>query len=228
MRDLGVGEPLLRHHLVEHVLDAAQRVLVEEGVEPQLDPFFLQLLGNLRAVDVLRPLVVHDLDALALLHVVQHDLADDAVGEPVIGDFDGEVVEEVGPPQPLEVVHRDPLMGVVPRHPDVLGRQAGAELDVIEVRFGLDDRGTALLCETGNDQVYDRPGIGRRQRRGLRDGRTTDGRWVVVRRGGVAGLRERRGRGDRGQKRRGGERSSQLLLHQGIPKHLSLLDLLRE
>ena len=38
--DLGVGEPLLRHHLVKHALNSVQRVFVEEGIQPQLDAAF--------------------------------------------------------------------------------------------------------------------------------------------------------------------------------------------
>ena len=48
--------------------------------------------------------VVDDLDALPLLHVVGDELADDAVRERVVADLDRQVVEEVGVPQPLEVV----------------------------------------------------------------------------------------------------------------------------
>jgi hypothetical protein len=43
--------------------------------------------------------VVDDLDPLPLLHVVGHQLADDAVLEDVVVDLDREVVEEVRVPE---------------------------------------------------------------------------------------------------------------------------------
>ena len=87
--------------------DLADQRRVDEGVEPDLRVRFLQLLVDLRGLDLLRADVVDDLDALPLLHVVGDQLADHAVREHVVVGLDREVVEEVGGPQPLEVVADD-------------------------------------------------------------------------------------------------------------------------
>ncbi len=55
------------------------------------------------------PDVVDDLDPLPLFHAVHDDLAQDAVRVPHVVHLDDEVVEEVRPPQPLEVGDRDLL-----------------------------------------------------------------------------------------------------------------------
>ncbi len=238
--NLGVGEALLRHHLVEDRVDATQRVVVAERIQAQLEPLLFQLLGNLGAVDVLRALVVDDLDALALLHVVDDDLPDDAVGENIvsqggagragrIADLNSKVIEKIRRPQALEVVRRQLLRAGIPRHPHVLRGQARTELDVIQIRLWFDDRGPALLREARDNLEHDRGGSRGRQRGRRRNRQAAHRGRIAVRSGGILGrLGERGGRADRGQQRRGCERSNKLLLHQRIPEHLSLQDLLKD
>ena len=116
---------------------AADLAGIDEGVEPDRDALLLQLLFDLRLVDFLQTLVVDDLDPLALLHVVDDHLADDAVREAVILDADREVVEEVRRPQALEVFADDLLGRFVVRNPLVVGsRSAGTALDVVQVGVG--------------------------------------------------------------------------------------------
>ncbi len=173
--DDGVGEPLLRHHLAQHRLDAADHTVVHERVEAQLEAALAQLLLDLRAIDLLAALVVGDLDPLALLHVIRHELADDTVGEGVIADLDAKVIEEAGRPETLEVV-ADRLFGLlVVGHPDALRRLTRAQLHVIEVGLRLDRRDVALGHEAGTHDPDDRPGIGRRQVRGRRHGCAAEG-----------------------------------------------------
>ena len=113
---------------------------IDEGVEADLGVRVLQLLVDLRDLDLLRPDVVDDLDALPLLHVVGDDLADRPVGELVVADVDPEVVEEIGVPQAVEVVLDGLLARVVVGDPLVLRRGAELLLDVIQVGLRLDDR----------------------------------------------------------------------------------------
>ena len=169
--------------------------------------FFFQLLFDLRLVDLLQALVVDDLDALPLLHVVDDHLADDTVGEGVVLDPDGEVIEEVGGPQALEVLARDLLDCLVVRHPlPGLGvAEPGLHLDVVQVGIRFDDREASLLFETGHDLVDHRSGTSGRQRPRGRDRLPAD-RLAGLRRrcrrlgslAGCSGWRRGRGLGPRG------------------------------
>jgi hypothetical protein len=140
---------------------------IDERVEADLRVRLFQLLVDLRDLDLLRSGVVDDLDALPLLHVVGHHLADGSVGELVVGDLDEQVVEEVGVPQPVEIVLDDFLGGVGVRDPLPLRRRAGFQLDVIEVGLRFDDRRAALRLEARRDVEDDRT----RARRRLASGR---------------------------------------------------------
>ena len=162
VRDLRELEALLPQHVADDALDLADQPWIDERVEADLRARLLQLLVDLRDLDLLRAHVVDDLDALALLHVVDDELADHAVGEGIVARFDPEVVEEVGVPQPVEVLE-DRLLGrLVVRHPDVLGGPALLQLDVVEVGLRLDDRGAALRLEAGAEGEDDRGGARRR------------------------------------------------------------------
>ena len=103
-------EALLSQHVPDDPFDLADERGVDEGVEADLCVGVLQLLVDLRDLDLLRADVVDDLDALPLLHVVGDDLADRAVGELVVADVNPQVVEEVRVPQAMEVV-LDRLLG---------------------------------------------------------------------------------------------------------------------
>ncbi len=116
--------------------------------------FSFSALFDLRLVDLLQALVVDDLDPLPLLHVVDDQLADDAVRERVVLDPDGQVIEEVGRPQPLEVFANDLLGRLVVGHPPVRRADWPAQLDVVEVGVRLDDREATLLFEAGDDLVH--------------------------------------------------------------------------
>jgi ABC-type sugar transport system ATPase subunit len=122
------------------------------------------------------------------------------------------------------------LLGAgIPRHPHVLRGQARTELDVIQIRLWFDDRGSALLREARDDLEHDRAGSCGRQRGRRRNRQAAHRGRIAVRRGGILRrLGERGGRADRSQQRRGRERSNKLLLHQRIPEHLSLQDLLKD
>jgi hypothetical protein len=114
--------------------------LIEERVETELDAELLHFLVDLGALDLRGTRVVHDLHARPLFHVVDDAVAHDAVGERLVDLFNPQVVEEVGGPQPLEVVAQLLLSLFVIRRPEVLGRSAEGRLDVIEIGLGLDDR----------------------------------------------------------------------------------------
>ena len=161
-RDFGELEALLTQHVADDAGDLADQAGIDEGVEADLGVGVLQLLVDLRRLDLLGADVVDDLDALPLLHVVGHDLADRAVGELVVADVDEQVIEEVRVPQPVEVLEDDLLAVVVPGNPHALRRQAGLQLDVIEVGLGLDDRGVALGLEARRDEQDHRSAAGRR------------------------------------------------------------------
>ena len=80
----GELEALLRHHVADDAFDLPDQAGIDERVEADLRVGFLQLLVDLRDLDLLGADVVDDLDALPLLHVVGDDLADHAVGELVV------------------------------------------------------------------------------------------------------------------------------------------------
>ena len=136
---------------------------------------------------LLQALVVDDLDPLALLHVVDDHLADDAVREAVVLDPDRQVVEEGRRPQPLEVLANRLLDCLVVGNP--LARDRRPKLDVVQVGVGLDHRIAALLLEAEDDPEDHRSGTGRREVRGGRDRLTADGD------GSLSRLRDGRGGG---------------------------------
>ena len=164
VRHVGELEALLAQHLADDAFDLPDQAGIDEGVETDHRVVFLQLLVNLRDLDLLRSDVVDDLDALPLLHVVGDDLADRPVGELVVAGVDPEVVEEVGVPQPVEVVDDHLLGRVVVRQPDAFRRPALFQLDVIEIGLRLDDRRVALGFEAGRDEEDDGAGSGGRLR----------------------------------------------------------------
>ena len=169
-RDLGELEALVAHHVAHDARYLADQTGIDERVEANLRVGVLQLLVDLRDLDPLGPDVVDDLDALPLLHVVDDDLADDAVGEGVVAHVDPEVVEEVGRPQPLEVLEDDLFSAVVVRAPELLGRLADdvLELGVIEVGLEVDQRDVALRLEAEGDLPEHRSRVGGREvRRGV-------------------------------------------------------------
>ena len=111
-------------------------------------------------------------------------------------------------PQPLEVVE-DGLLGLlVVGLPDVLRRQAGLHLDVIEVSLRLDRRDVALLLEAEADVIQHRPHVGGgriRRRRNRAAAQTWAGRPALRR----PGPPDRR-RGDDGRRPPGPEQRRDL------------------
>src|SRR5439155_8379281 len=90
--------------------------------------------------------------------------------EGVVAHVDPEVVEEVGRPQPLEVLEDDLFSAVVVRAPELLGRLADdvLELGVIEVGLEVDQRDVALRLEAEGDLPEHRSRVGGREvRRGV-------------------------------------------------------------
>ncbi len=164
--DVAELKPFLAEHVADDSFDLADQAGIDERVEADFGVGFLQLLVDLRGLDLLRADVVHDLDPLALLHVVGDDLAEGAVGKLVVGGFNPQVVEEVGVPQPVEVVHDHFLGRVVVRHPDTPRRDARLQLDVIEVGRRFDHRLVALRLEARRNEQHHGPRIRRRLRRG--------------------------------------------------------------
>ncbi len=161
---------LLPKHVEDDLLHLAHHAGIDERVEPDDGALLLQLVVDLRPLEVLRSDVVDDLDALALLHVVGDQLADDAVRERIVGHLDREVVEELDPPQVLEVLpERLGRLHVVPARPVAGLRIAGLRMDVEEIGFRLDDRRVALFREAQTNLVDHRPGSGRRQLGGRPD-----------------------------------------------------------
>ncbi len=163
-RDLGELEAFVAHHVADDARHLADQTGIDERVEADLRVGVLQLLVDLRDLDLLRPDVIHDLDALALLHVVGDDLADRPVGELVVADVDEQVVEEVRVPEASKVVLEDLLGRLVVRDPIPLRRRAGLQLDVKEVGLGLDDRLVALRLEARRDEQHHGPAAGGRFR----------------------------------------------------------------
>ena len=187
--DLGELIAFGRIELADDARDATDETRVDERIEANRDALLFELLFDLRLVDFFQALVVDDLDALPLLHVVDDHLADDAVGEPVILDPDRQVIEEVGRPQPLEVFANDLLDRLVVRHPlPGLGvAQPGLHLDVIQVGIRFDDRKASLLFEAGHDLVDHRPAAGGWDALGGRHGLAADGLAGLGRRRPAAG-----------------------------------------
>ena len=179
---LRVLKAFFLHHLAHDRFDLLHEAGIDERVEADLRHHFLQLLVDLRGLELLRTDVVDDLHALPLLHVVSDHLADDAVRERVVGDLNPEVVQEVRVPQAPEVFADRVLGRVVVRHPHAFRGPALLQLDVIEVRFRVDDRRTALSFEARGDEVDEGAGVGRRQRPRRRD-------WLAANRRGSGGRR---------------------------------------
>ena len=161
--DLRVLVALLRvelPHDAGHPLDLAR---IDERVEADDDVLLAQLLLDLRDLDLLRADVVDDLDPLPLLHVVDDVLADDAVVVRRVGHLNPQVVEEVGLPQPVEVLEHVLL---VVRHPAALRRHARPRVDVVQVGLRVDHR-LVDGVELELDEPHERPRVGRRQGRRL-------------------------------------------------------------
>src|SRR4029453_995403 len=150
--DLGILIALFGHQATDDALDAPDQPGIDERVETNLEVLFLQLVVDLRLLDLLAALVVDDLDALALLHLVDDALPDHAVGIGIVDDFDRQILEEVGGPETLEVLDEDLLGLLVVRYPDPIGRPAHLRLDVIQVRLRLDDRHVTLRGERQLDE----------------------------------------------------------------------------
>ncbi len=110
-RHLGVLVALLRVELAHDAGRALERARVEERIEANDERFFFERLVDRRLVHFRQALVVDDLDALALFHVEDDDLADDAVGEAVVVRLDREIVEKVRGPQAVEVLANQLLGG---------------------------------------------------------------------------------------------------------------------
>ena len=117
-------------------------------------------------------------------------------------------------PEPLEVLGRDLLMA---RHPTAprcsgTGGWGGAGCNTGSVS-GSTTGEPPCFAKQGTIRYTTGPELagGSATGGGIGEPQTVDG--LLFAAGRVAGLRERRGRGDRSQKRRAGERSSQLLLH---------------
>ena len=199
---LDVLVALLGVHVADDPGDLADEALIDERVQRDPQVLLLQLVVDLRLLDLLRSDVVDDLDALPLLHVVEDDLADDAIAEDVVVGFRRQVVEEVGGDQALEVRDDDLVDLLVIRHPFVLGGHADValHLDVVEVGLGVHGGRSPLLFEARAD---------------LEDHRTRSRGWQVRRRSdlvdppairldtGRPGGRRPLGRGRLGRGRRG-------------------------
>ncbi len=222
---LGELVALGRIGLTDDSGDTADESLVDERVDAQGDPLLLHLLFDLPLVDLVGADVIDDLDPLALLDVVDHQLADHAVAERDVADDDRQVVEEVGRPEPFEV-GEDDLLGLIgERHPFLLVRIADQilELDVVDVGQRVDHVRPALRGETGQQGVDVGAGIGRgrgaRRRHlevahgggelqgllGRNVGPRDRGRWR-------RNLRRSRWHGDLARRSRGGSQRGQLAL----------------
>ncbi len=156
VRDVRELKPLLVEHVAHDALDLSDEAWIDEGIEPDDRVRVFQLLVDLRHFELLRPDVIDDLDALALLHVVGQDLADRAIRERVVLDVDEEVIEEVRAPQPMEIF-LDRFFGLVRiRNPYAFRRAALLQLDVIQVGLRLDERLITLRLEARCNEEHDR------------------------------------------------------------------------
>ena len=121
------------------------------------DVRLLQLLVDLRRLDLLRADVVDDLDALPLLHVVDDELADDAVRERVVARSRSTGCRGSWCPRAAGSRRRIDLFGLfVVGHPDVCDGWLGFELDVIEVGLGSMSDALPWASKHGPIQVDDR------------------------------------------------------------------------
>src|SRR4029453_6415166 len=100
--DLGILIALFGHQAADDALDAPDQPGIDERVETNLEALFLQLLVDLRLLHLLAALVVDDLDALALLHLVDDALPDHAVGIGICDGLDRQILEKVRGPEALE------------------------------------------------------------------------------------------------------------------------------
>ena len=166
---VGVLVALGRHEAAHDAFDLPDLSRIDERVETDEDVLFLQLLLDLGLIQLLAAGVVDDLDPLPLLQLVEDALAHHAVVVGGVEHFDGQVVEEVGGPQPLEVLEQAGLGLLVVRHPHAVRGPADLGLDVIEVGPRLDHRDVALRGKRDLDEPDQRRRPGRRQpRRGDR------------------------------------------------------------
>ena len=196
--DLRVLKAFLDHHLADDVGDAFLGGLIDERIEPDGDAELAKSFLDLRLLDFFGAFVIDGvLDALALLHLVEDDLADDPVRERIVNGLDREIGQEIGGPERFEILREHLLDGGVVRLPLVLGGQADVvlPLDVIQVGLRLDERHIPLLFEAEDDVVHDRSGTRRRivHRGADRKSPVAEGN----RRPGRRRARRRRRRGDR-------------------------------
>ena len=170
--DLGELVALLGHQVAHDALDPPHNAFVEERIEPERDSQLLHLLVDLGAFHLARPGVVDDLDPRPLFHVVDDPLADHPVRVGIVVHLNPQVVQEVGRPQPLEVVEQHLFRGVGVGRPDAVTRPAGLCLDVIQVGLRLDERlvdGVKPQLDRANDRRGTVRGCpDRRLRRGRR------------------------------------------------------------
>src|SRR4029453_15142716 len=99
--DLGILIALFGHQAADDTLDAPDQPGIDERVETNLEALFLQLVVDLRLLHLLAALVVDDLDALSLLHLVDDALPDHAVRIGIVNDLARELLEEVRSPKTL-------------------------------------------------------------------------------------------------------------------------------
>ena len=156
-------EALLHHHFTHDAFDLTDPALVEKRIGGDDDAAIAELLFDLRAIDLLAPLVGHDLDAIPFLHVIRDDLSDHAVGEGVVVDLDRQVVEEALIPHPFEIIAKHLLGRVVVREPLPLARLTRFEPDVIEIGLAVERGVAALLIEAQLEDEGDGPEIRRRR-----------------------------------------------------------------
>jgi len=180
-----------------HRRDLFEETGVDEGVQPQLEMLFLQLVVDGRAAHARQTLVVDDLDPLPLFHPEDDQLADNTVRQHVILQLDGEVIEKTGSPQPAEV-REDDLFGVVViQDPAADRRLARSELDVVDVGLRINERRATLRLEAERIREDNRGRAGWRQPRRLRDLHATHGREYGRRGRRLLARRARRSRGSR-------------------------------
>ena len=143
---------------------------IDEGVDANLGVLGAQLLGDFRDLELLRPGELDDLHPLPLLHVIDDDLADHAVGERVVLNVHPQVVEEVRVPEATEVGLDDAFNLIVVGRPGPLRWTAHPllELDVIEVGLDVDQGDVPLRLKAGAEQPEDRSRTGRGQLIGRR------------------------------------------------------------
>ena len=88
---LGKLVTLLRHQISKNPLDAPNRALIEERIQPERDPRLLHLLVDLGPIDFVAGDVLDDLDPRPFFHVEDDVLAGHAI-EVAIEDLNPQVV----------------------------------------------------------------------------------------------------------------------------------------